>query len=55
VAVNALLLALEVVCVALVVAGVALWSVPAGLVVGGVLGVLVVERVQADRKREVAR
>ncbi|MGW2837315.1 hypothetical protein ACWCWD_06340 [Streptomyces sp. NPDC001493] len=31
-------------------AGVAMWSVPAGLVLAGVLGVLAVEREQARRK-----
>ncbi|MEU4348299.1 hypothetical protein [Streptomyces sp. NPDC023838] len=48
--VNALLLALEIVFVAAVVAGVALWSVPAALILGGLLGVVVVERAQASRK-----
>lgn len=44
---------LLVVCEALFVvvglAGVGLWSVPAALVIGGVLGVLAVERAQATR------
>ncbi|MFB7219347.1 hypothetical protein [Streptomyces sp. NPDC056227] len=41
---------LEVLFVLAVVAGIALWSVPAGLVLAGVLGVLAVEREQARRK-----
>lgn len=49
-AVNASLLVLELACVALVVAGVAMWSVPAAFIIGGVLGVVVIERVQAQRK-----
>ncbi|MFF4746799.1 hypothetical protein [Streptomyces sp. NPDC001268] len=47
---TALLMTLELVCVAAVVAGVALWSVPAAMVLGGVLGVVAVERAQAGRK-----
>ncbi|WP_328920653.1 hypothetical protein OG911_28025 [Streptomyces sp. NBC_00208] len=48
--VNALLFALEVVFVLAVVAGVGMWSVPAGVVLAGVLGLLAVEREQARRK-----
>ncbi|MEU0716831.1 hypothetical protein ABZ498_06570 [Streptomyces lavendulocolor] len=51
-AVTVLLLALELLCVALVVTGVALWSVPAGLTVAGLLGILVLERAQATRHRK---
>lgn len=47
---NALLFALEVVFVLAVVAGVGMWSVPAGVVLAGVLGLLAVEREQARRK-----
>jgi len=55
VAVTLLLLVLELFCVVAIVAGVALWSVPAALIVGGVLGVVVLERLQAGRRREVKR
>lgn len=48
--VNAALFVLEVVFVLAVVAGVGMWSVPAGVVLAGVLGVLAVEREQARRK-----
>ncbi len=41
---------LEVLFVFAVVAGVGMWSVPAALVLAGVLGVLAVERKQAERK-----
>ncbi|WP_392967186.1 hypothetical protein [Streptomyces sp. LN245] len=41
---------LETVFVLVVVAGLGLWSVPAALVVGGVLGVLACERASADRR-----
>ncbi|MDX3343701.1 hypothetical protein PV409_37765 [Streptomyces sp. ME02-6979.5a] len=41
---------LEVLFVLAVVAGVGMWSVPAALVLAGVLGVLAVERKQAERK-----
>ncbi|WP_406365284.1 hypothetical protein [Streptomyces sp. NBC_00645] len=41
---------LETVFVLVAVAGLALWSVPAALVVGGVLGVLACERALADRR-----
>lgn len=44
------LLAFEVVFVLVVVAGVALWSVPAALVLGGVVGVLACERASAVRR-----
>ncbi|WP_406420034.1 hypothetical protein [Streptomyces sp. NBC_00842] len=44
------LFVLEVLFVLAVVAGVGMWSVPAGLVLAGVLGVLAVEREQARRK-----
>ncbi|MFE2555977.1 hypothetical protein ACFXGT_08065 [Streptomyces sp. NPDC059352] len=44
------LLVLEVVFVLVVMAGLALWSVPAALVVGGVLGVLACERAMAERR-----
>lgn len=45
-----LLSVLEVGFVLAVVAGVGMWSVPAGLVLAGVLGVVAVEREQATRK-----
>ncbi|MFE5090609.1 hypothetical protein ACFRCI_09435 [Streptomyces sp. NPDC056638] len=41
---------LEVLFVLAVVAGIGMWSVPAGLVLAGVLGVLAIEREQARRK-----
>ncbi len=41
---------LEVVFLLAALAGVAMWSVPAALVLGGVLGVLAVERGQAQRR-----
>ncbi|KND29922.1 hypothetical protein IQ64_41625 [Streptomyces stelliscabiei] len=44
------LVLLETVFVLVIVAGLALWSVPAALVVGGVLGVLACERALADRR-----
>ncbi|MFC9700921.1 hypothetical protein ACFTWD_09545 [Streptomyces sp. NPDC056943] len=44
------LLVLEVVFVLVVMTGLALWSVPAALVVGGVLGVLACERAMAERR-----
>lgn len=44
------LVVLETVFVLVIVAGLALWSVPAALVVGGVLGVLACERALADRR-----
>ncbi|MCL6733299.1 hypothetical protein [Streptomyces neyagawaensis] len=44
------LVVLEVVFVLVLVAGVALWSVPGALVLGGVLGVLACERALADRR-----
>lgn len=47
---NAGLFVLEMLFVLAVVAGVAMWSVPAALVLAGVLGVLAVERKQAERK-----
>ncbi|WP_162603922.1 hypothetical protein [Streptomyces sp. CS014] len=47
---NAGLFVLEVVFVVAVLAGVAMWSVPAGLILAGVLGVVAVEREQARRK-----
>ena len=40
----------EVLFLLAVVAGVAMWSVPAALVLAGVLGVLAVEREQGRRK-----
>jgi len=43
------LLVLEVVFVLVAVAGLALWSIPGALVVGGVLGVLACERALAKR------
>lgn len=52
---NALLLVLELLCIAAVVAGVAMWSVPAALVMGGALGVVVLERVQAGRRGKGAK
>ncbi|MEV8354630.1 hypothetical protein ACFVTT_38630 [Streptomyces niveus] len=48
--VTTLLFLLEVVFVLAVVAGIGMWSVPAGMVLAGVLGVLAVEREQARRK-----
>lgn len=45
-----LLFVLEVLFVLAVVAGVGMWSVPAGLVLAGVLGVVAVEREQAQRR-----
>jgi uncharacterized membrane-anchored protein YitT (DUF2179 family) len=44
---TALLYVLEVLFVLLAVAGVALWSVPAALVLAGVAGVVAVERATA--------
>ncbi|MFJ7049039.1 hypothetical protein ACIQVC_37375 [Streptomyces sp. NPDC101112] len=44
------LVVLETVFVLVIVAGLALWSVPAALVVGGVLGVLACERALADKR-----
>ncbi|MEV6477627.1 hypothetical protein [Streptomyces sp. NPDC051657] len=40
---------LEIVFVLTALAGVAMWSLPAALLTAGVLGVLAVERAQADR------
>ncbi|WP_314411372.1 hypothetical protein [Streptomyces sp. DSM 40484] len=42
------LVVMETVFVLVLVAGLGLWSVPAALVVGGVLGVLACERASAD-------
>lgn len=44
------LFVVEVLFLLAVVAGVAMWSVPAALVLAGVLGVLAVEREQGRRK-----
>ena len=44
------LVVLETVFVLVIVAGLALWNVPASLVVGGLLGVLACERALADRR-----
>lgn len=44
------LVALETVFVLVLVAGLALWSAPVALVVGGLLGVLACERALADRR-----
>jgi hypothetical protein len=55
VAVDALLFVLELACVALVVTGVALWSIPAACVTAGVMGVIVLERAQAGRRRGARR
>ncbi|MEV1063385.1 hypothetical protein [Streptomyces sp. NPDC050263] len=44
------LLVLEALFVLVVVAGLALWSVPAAVMLGGVLGVLACERAMADRR-----
>lgn len=44
------ILAVEVLFLLAALAGVAMWSVPAALVLGGVLGVLAAEREQAKRK-----
>ena len=48
--VSGLLFVLEVAFVLAVVAGVGMWSVPAALILAGVLGVVAVEREQAARK-----
>ena len=48
--VNVALFVLEVLFVLAVVAGVAMWSVPAALILAGALGVLAVEREQGRRK-----
>lgn len=50
-----LLSVLEVLFVLAVVGGLAMWSVPAGLILAGALGVVAVEREQARQKREQAR
>lgn len=50
-----LLLALETLFVLVIVAGVAMVSVPSALVLGGVLGVLAVERATVQRKPKEAR
>ena len=44
------LFAVEVVFVLVLLAGVGLWSVPAALVLAGLLGVLACERASADRR-----
>lgn len=44
------ILAVEVLCLLVALAGLAMWSVPAALVLGGVLGVLAAEREQGKRK-----
>ncbi|MFF9285402.1 hypothetical protein [Streptomyces griseosporeus] len=44
------LLVLEVVFVLVAVGGLALWSVPGALLVGGALGVLACERAATDRR-----
>ncbi|WP_055526016.1 hypothetical protein [Streptomyces graminilatus] len=49
------LVVLETLFVLVVVVGLALWSVAAGLVVGGVLGVLACERASADRRAAAGR
>lgn len=41
---------MEVLFLLVALVGVALWSLPAALVLGGVLGVVAVERAQAQRK-----
>ncbi|MFG2670844.1 hypothetical protein [Streptomyces sp. NPDC048445] len=41
---------IEVLFLLVALVGVALWSLPAALVLGGVLGVVAVERAQAQRK-----
>lgn len=53
-AVASELLVLEVVFVLIAVAGLALWSVPGALIVGGVLGVLACERAMARADRRAA-
>ncbi|MET9517028.1 hypothetical protein [Streptomyces sp. NPDC002994] len=51
-----LLLVLEILFVLVIVAGVAMVSVPSALVLGGLLGVLAVERATVQRKpKEVRR
>lgn len=42
---------LEILFVLSALVGVAMWSVPAALILAGVLGVVAVERTQADRAR----
>lgn len=41
---------LELLFVSAVLAGVAMWSVPGAMVLGGVFGVVAVERAQASRR-----
>ncbi|MET9099952.1 hypothetical protein [Streptomyces antibioticus] len=48
------LLVLEVVFVLVVVVGLGLWSVPAALMLGGVLGVVACERAMARREAAAA-
>ncbi|MFF7200512.1 hypothetical protein [Streptomyces sp. NPDC008141] len=48
---DLILLAVELAFLTLIVAGVALWSPPAAMVLAGVLGVAALERVQAERKK----
>ncbi|WP_190157326.1 hypothetical protein [Streptomyces litmocidini] len=50
-----LLFVLEALFVLAAVAGVGMWSVPASLVLAGVLGVVAVEREQAGRKAKEVR
>lgn len=47
---NAGLFVLELLFVAALLVGVGMWSIPAALVLGGVLGVVAVERAQTSRK-----
>lgn len=49
------LVALETAFVLVLIAGLGLWSVPAALVVGGLLGVLACERALADRRAAAVR
>ncbi|MEV0470219.1 hypothetical protein [Streptomyces prunicolor] len=51
---NSDLLLLEVLFVLVAVAGLALWNIPAALVVAGVLGVLACERAMARADRRAA-
>lgn len=46
-----MLLGIEIAFILAGLVGVALWSVPAALIAGAVLGVLAIERASADRKR----
>nr|WP_062336173.1 hypothetical protein [Herbidospora sakaeratensis] len=49
-----MLILAEIGFVLMALVGVALWSVPAALIIGGVLGVVAMERASAARPRAVA-